>query len=171
VGAGTIVTGEIVNVGKAVWINLAFFDARQERVVNRISERSARDPEKIIAALEAGLEKTLTVPSEQPKSSKELIRRLVDSRIGIIKYCYERELKMHPRLGGKLVVKFNILVDGSFANVRPLPTSTLKNDAVFSCVEAAFSGLETGYELAGKVTAIYPFYFEPDDSDPTGDAP
>ncbi|MCB0308323.1 MAG: AgmX/PglI C-terminal domain-containing protein, partial [Bdellovibrionales bacterium] len=45
--------------------------------------------------------------------SKEEVARIINNKIGQIKYCYEKELVKNPKLKGKIVVNFIIGLQGS----------------------------------------------------------
>jgi class 3 adenylate cyclase len=161
-GASTVILGELSHVGKSAWMSLSFFDVEQKRIANRVSERSEDDPEKIMKALEDGLAPILQITvGKEMGEKKELIRALVRSRLGFVKYCYEQQLKKTPKLQGRISIAFKITKGGMFENVHVLEESTLKNAAVSSCVSSTFNNLETGYEFLGDVEVIYPFQFEP----------
>jgi hypothetical protein len=90
--------------------------------------------------------------------TKAEIDRVVKSRSGLIKACYQRELNRSPGLGGKLVVTFRILADGAVQSARVVAgKSTLRNSSVESCVTRQIMGLKFPAKGGGVVN--YPFIF------------
>jgi class 3 adenylate cyclase len=160
-GARTIVLGEVAPLKSGVWVNLAFYDAEQERVTNRIFEPSTDEPEAIMAALESGLSQALAEPPPSSDTALTAIdaSKLVSTRLGMIKHCYERALVQEDGLAGRISVRFSFDVAG-----RVTEASTTLNelgDVVGSCVETAFLGLETGYRIDEPVSFEVPFLLTP----------
>lgn len=90
--------------------------------------------------------------------SKAEIDRVVKSRSGLIRACYQKELNRAPGLGGKLVVNFRIKADGSVDSARVVPSkSSLRNSSVESCVTRQITGLKFPAKGGGVVN--YPFIF------------
>ena len=90
--------------------------------------------------------------------TKEEIDKVVKSRQGLIKSCYQRELDRTKGLGGKLVVAFSISADGVVGrNKIDGGKSTLRNDAVEECVLRQIAKLKFPAKGGGVVT--YPFIF------------
>ncbi len=58
------------------------------------------------------------------------VNRVVKSRLGVFRACYQKELIRTPGIGGTLVVKFKIAADGSVASAAATAGSTLSNVAV-----------------------------------------
>jgi hypothetical protein len=86
------------------------------------------------------------------------IDKVVKSRAGVLKACYQRELNRSPGIGGKLVVTFTIAADGSVKSTRIAPDkSTLRNAAVESCVKGQIARLKFPAKGGGLVN--YPFVF------------
>jgi class 3 adenylate cyclase len=161
VGAQTLVLGELVALKGTVWVNVAFYDAGQGRIANRISGESSDDPKSVMATLESGLAPILSVPPDVTVRSDEMVS-MVQARIGLIKYCYERELRKEPKLRGKLVIKLKVDTDGTVKEAQvKRDASTLRNEAMYACVEAAFLSLNLGRGVAEAATFEYPFMFVP----------
>jgi hypothetical protein len=90
--------------------------------------------------------------------TKEEIDRVVKSRSGLIKACYQKELNRTRNLGGKLVINFVIAADGVVKSTRVEGgKSTLRNDAVESCVRSNIQRLKFPAKGGGVVN--YPFIF------------
>jgi hypothetical protein len=90
--------------------------------------------------------------------TKEEIDRVVKSRSGLIKACYQKELNRSRNLGGKLVINFVISADGVVKSTRVEGgKSSLRNDAVESCVRSNIQRLK--FPAKGGGVVIYPFIF------------
>jgi hypothetical protein len=90
---------------------------------------------------------------------KDIIRRVVRSRIGAMRYCYEKELVKDPSLAGTIVVSFVIGADGAVRSTD-VKSSTFGSEAMESCVEKVVLRIvfpkPTG---GGGVAVTYPFSF------------
>ena len=90
--------------------------------------------------------------------TKAEIDRVVKSRSGLMKACYQRELNRAPGLGGTLVVSFRIKADGTVQSARVVPgKSTLRNSSVESCITRQITGLKFPAKGGGLVN--YPLIF------------
>jgi hypothetical protein len=90
--------------------------------------------------------------------TKEEIDRVVKSRSGLIKACYQKELNRTRGLGGKLVVNFVISADGTVKSTRiEGGKSSLRNNEVESCVRSNIQRLKFPAKGGGVVN--YPFIF------------
>ena len=92
--------------------------------------------------------------------TEEEINRVVKSRAGMFRACYQKELNRSPGIGGKIVVKFKIGADGSVQASAPTGGSTLANEAVQACVSRNVGGLR--FPPKGRIAnVVYPFLFSP----------
>ncbi len=90
--------------------------------------------------------------------TKEEIDKVVKSRAGLIKACYQKELDKQKGLGGKLVIKFSIDAGGTVTKAAPDGgKSTLQNAAVSDCVVRQIFKLKFPAKGGGQVN--YPFIF------------
>src|SRR5690606_29254801 len=64
---------------------------------------------------------------------REVIARVIQSQLGQIRYCYERQLSARPDMYGKVLVRFTIGADGSVVT-QNIGTSTLNNAMVEGCM-------------------------------------
>ncbi|HEU4729274.1 MAG TPA: AgmX/PglI C-terminal domain-containing protein [Kofleriaceae bacterium] len=90
----------------------------------------------------------------------EEIDRVVKARAGIFRACYQKELNHTPGIGGKLVIHFKIGGDGTVqaGNTSTAGGSTLRNDAVESCVKSNVNRLR--FPAKGGIANVnYPFVF------------
>ena len=105
-------------------------------------------------------EKTVKVVSGSPVFTGNLTRseinRVVRSRRGRIKYCYQKQLNRIAGLGGKLTVSFRISPGGKVTSARV--SGSLKNSAVRDCVARQIRGLK--FPPKGPATVKYPFIFD-----------
>jgi len=88
------------------------------------------------------------------------IDRVVKARAGVFRACYQKELNRSPGIGGKLVVHFVIGGDGNVQNAKTSGASTMRNDAVESCVSSNIMRLKFPAK-GGLATVNYPFLFQP----------
>lgn len=90
--------------------------------------------------------------------TKEEIDKVVKSRAGLIKSCYQRELDKTKGLGGKLVVSFSIAPSGDVTRQKvDSGKSTLRNASVEDCVLRQIAKLKFPAKGGGVVN--YPFLF------------
>ncbi len=87
-----------------------------------------------------------------------VISQAIASHYGEVRYCYEKQLKIHPELEGKLMVKFTI---GESGRVRSaiVTESTINNIEVESCVLYKIKGWRFPPPQGGEVSVIFPFIF------------
>lgn len=82
----------------------------------------------------------------------------VRARIGLIKACYENQLKRNPNLRGKMRIRFTILETGGLADIAVVENS-LGSPEVASCIVGTMRGWRTPFRPSGTVTVEYPFVF------------
>ena len=82
----------------------------------------------------------------------------VRARIGLIKACYENQLKRTPNLKGKIRIRFTILETGGLTEVTVVENS-LGSPEVASCIVGTMRGWRTPFRPSGTVTVEYPFVF------------
>jgi hypothetical protein len=90
--------------------------------------------------------------------SREEIDKVVRSRMGLIRACYQKELDRSRGLGGQIVIKFTIAPAGEVTKTAvDSGRSTLKNAAVSDCVMRQIAKLKFPAKGGGFVN--YPFNF------------
>jgi TonB family protein len=90
---------------------------------------------------------------------KEVIRRVIRTRMNEIRFCYEKGLMQEPHLEGKLVVSFLIQHDGRVTAVTPRESS-IANAAVERCVVEAVARLSFPVPPDARLAQVtYPFVF------------
>jgi hypothetical protein len=91
--------------------------------------------------------------------TKEEIDRVVRSRAGVFRACYQKELNRSPGIGGKMVIHFVISGDGTVKSANGAG-GTLKNDGVESCITSNVMRLRFPAKPPGGIVN-YPFVFSP----------
>lgn len=91
---------------------------------------------------------------------KEVISRIIQSNLGQIRYCYERQLSASPDLYGKVLAKFTIGPAGSVV-AQTIGTSSLNNAMVEGCILRRIAGWQFPQPKGGtNVLVTYPFLFK-----------
>jgi hypothetical protein len=99
----------------------------------------------------------------QPEGTTSLtadeINRVIKSRAGVFRACYQKELHREPKLAGKIVVQFTIEADGTIGKRPTIAAgSTLKNAGVEDCMVANVMRLRFPAST-GTSKVTYPFIF------------
>ncbi|MBL4634344.1 MAG: AgmX/PglI C-terminal domain-containing protein [Kofleriaceae bacterium] len=90
--------------------------------------------------------------------SRTIIRRVIRRNINRFRYCYEKQLRLQPRLSGRVSATFTIGANGrvSKASATGMPTS------VSRCVKMAILRMQFPAPQGGGVVKVsYPFFFSP----------
>ena len=91
---------------------------------------------------------------------KSLIAAVVQSNIGQIKHCYERQLIVDPNIFGKVVASWTIEKDGS-VSTSSVKKTTMNNKPVENCIAAKIKGWTFPKPKGGgQVLVSYPFLFK-----------
>jgi len=91
---------------------------------------------------------------------KSLIAAVVQSNIGQIKHCYERQLIVDPNIYGKVVAGWTIDKDG-LVSVSSVKKTTMNNKAVENCIAAKIKNWNFPKPKGGgQVLVSYPFLFK-----------
>lgn len=91
---------------------------------------------------------------------KDVISRYIQSQLGQIRYCYERQLSANPDLYGKILVKFTIGSVGSVV-AQTIGNSSLNNAMVEGCILRRIAGWQFPQPKGGtNVLVTYPFLFK-----------
>lgn len=91
---------------------------------------------------------------------RDVIARVIQSQLGQIRYCYERQLSANPELYGKVLVKFTI---GGTGNVvaQMVGNTSLNNAMVEGCILRRIAGWQFPQPKGGtNVLVTYPFLFK-----------
>lgn len=95
------------------------------------------------------------------KAENEKVRLKIKENLSIFMDCYNEGLKADSKLGGKVVLSWDVDETGSVKNAET-KKSTLSHVAVESCLVGKLKGLSFPPAPTGKVINIsYPFVFSP----------
>jgi hypothetical protein len=87
---------------------------------------------------------------------KNIIRRYIKRNINRIKYCYEKQLLVTPKLEGTVTAEFVITAQGTVATA----SATGVDPEVASCVAAVIKAIEFPRPKGGGIVKVtYPFTF------------
>lgn len=91
---------------------------------------------------------------------KSLIAAVVQSNIGQIKHCYERQLIVDPNIFGKVVASWTIDKEGA-VSVSSVKKTTMNNKAVENCIASKIKNWTFPKPKGGgQVLVSYPFLFK-----------
>lgn len=91
--------------------------------------------------------------------SKEEIARVIQSHIGEIQYCYEKQLRSTPGLAGRVMLEWTVTSSGGVGVVK-VATSSLSSDAATRCMMDRVKKWKFPKPKgSGSVTIAYPFVF------------
>jgi len=90
---------------------------------------------------------------------KRDIERVMKSRRGAFKFCYQRSLQMNPSLTGKIVTRFRINDEGSVTNALVL-SNTMDDRNVPKCLIANVKKLKFPRPQGGECEVRWPFNFQ-----------
>jgi hypothetical protein len=90
---------------------------------------------------------------------KELIRKVIQDHAAQIRYCYEQQLAVNPRLQGKVSIKWVINGDGSASSPQVDASATTLEDAkVHECMMARITSWAFPKPKGGGIAVItYPW--------------
>lgn len=92
--------------------------------------------------------------------AREVISNYIQSKLGPILYCYERQLSANPSLYGKVAVRFSIKADG-YVDHSEISETTLKSQSVETCLLSQVNQWKFPKPEGGlKVVVTYPFMFK-----------
>jgi hypothetical protein len=89
---------------------------------------------------------------------KELIRRVIQEHAAQIRYCYEQQLALNPKLQGKVSITWVIQGDGSATSAKVDGATTLSDDKVHRCMMDRIMSWQFPKPKGGGVAVItYPW--------------
>jgi hypothetical protein len=90
---------------------------------------------------------------------KELIRKVIQEHASQIRYCYEQQLALNPRLQGKISIKWIIQADGSATNPQvEAGATTLESSQVHECMMSRITSWQFPKPKGGGIAVItYPW--------------
>jgi TonB family protein len=90
----------------------------------------------------------------------QLLGRTIRNHLSEIRACYERALKQHATLGGKLLLRFTLTPAGTVATVD-VDEDTLHDPVVTACVKAAILRWRFTAPPPRQIEITFPFIFQP----------
>ncbi len=91
---------------------------------------------------------------------KDVIARVIQSQLGEIRYCYERQLSAEPDLYGKVILRFSIDANGA-VDSQKIGLSTLKSAMVEGCILRRVTNWKFPKPRGGTTVLVsYPFLFK-----------
>ncbi|MBC8068792.1 MAG: AgmX/PglI C-terminal domain-containing protein [Deltaproteobacteria bacterium] len=81
----------------------------------------------------------LGTPDVSGRLDRDIVRRIVRSHIGELRFCYEAAIARHPKTHGKLRISFTIDGTGEVADAMPI-SSTIADAQLLACVAARVNG-------------------------------
>jgi hypothetical protein len=91
--------------------------------------------------------------------SKDEIQRVINSRVGEIQYCYEKQLRGNAGLAGRVVLEWTVTTSGAVSVVK-VSTSTLSSSEATHCMMDRVKKWRFPKPRgSGNVTVVYPFVF------------
>ncbi len=90
---------------------------------------------------------------------KELIRKVIQDHASHIRYCYEQQLTVNPRLQGKVSIKWVINGDGTVSNAQiDRFGTTLEDGKLHECMMARITSWQFPKPKGGGIAVItYPW--------------
>ncbi len=90
---------------------------------------------------------------------KELIRKVIQEHAAQIRFCYEEQLAVNPKLAGKVAIKWVIDAEGNASNASvDMGSTTLLNDKVHQCMMARIVSWQFPKPKGGGIAVItYPW--------------
>lgn len=87
---------------------------------------------------------------------KEMIRRIIQSHLDEVRFCYEKKLVKNATLQGRVMIQFTIGHAGTVA-AAIVQNSTIDDADVGSCIASATHGWRFPQTCGGIVIVSYPF--------------
>lgn len=95
----------------------------------------------------------------QPCMDKELIRKVIRSHLGQVRYCYESRLQLKPSLAGKVSVSFHVAPSGA-VDVARVASSTAGDPGLEACLTSRVRTWVFPAQRGGGYVVTYPFVFK-----------
>ncbi len=94
----------------------------------------------------------------QGSIDKAAVLRVIQSHIGEIQYCYEKQLRVQSGLSGRVQLEWTINTDGRVSIVKN-KQSTLKSAAAITCMMGKVKTWKFPKPTGGSVIISFPFVF------------
>ncbi len=90
---------------------------------------------------------------------RELVRKVIRDHADQVRYCYEQQLTLNPKLSGKVKIRWQINADGRASNtVVEQGDTTLQNDDVARCIMSRIVTWEFPKPKGGGIAIVtYPW--------------
>jgi TonB family protein len=95
----------------------------------------------------------------QGELTKDEIQRVISQHVGEIQYCYEKQLRTHAALAGRVVLEWTVTTTGSVGVVKVATSSLASTDATRCMMEKVKTWKFPRPRGNGAVTVVYPFVF------------
>ena len=106
-------------------------------------------------------EEALGSPKVSARYDREAVRKVIRRKKAAIRVCYEKEREENPELGGKIVLAFVIMANGSVAKPT-VKANTMPNPAVGECIAKEARKWRFPEPPDGGIVRVsYPFLFSP----------
>jgi hypothetical protein len=99
-------------------------------------------------------------PSVQGDLNKAIVRRYIKRNAQKLQYCYEKQLRVTPRLAGTVATRFTIGADGKVSDATARGMASAEVNA---CVAAVIQDIEFPKPKGGEVVVSYPLVFRSSD--------
>lgn len=117
-----------------------------------------------VGSLGGKQETDIGITSSEPMVSgsldKELIRKVIHSNRGQIRFCYETQLNRFPKLSGKVAITFVISASGSVATSKASQNTTANQELETCIVGRVRTWTFPKPKGGGSVIVTYPFIFK-----------
>jgi hypothetical protein len=91
---------------------------------------------------------------------REAVRRVIRSKLDLVRNCYERELRGKPNLGGKVLISWRIVAEGKAENVK-VKSSDLNDSLVENCIVQEFYSWRFPEPPGGTIAdVVFPLVFQ-----------
>ena len=93
---------------------------------------------------------------------KSIIRRYIRRKLTAVRYCYEKRLKLDPKLAGTITADFTVSSDGSVTIVK---VAGMGDETLEACVAAQIRSIRFPKTNSNDLVRIrYPFKLQPSQS-------
>jgi len=90
--------------------------------------------------------------------SREEVIKVINSKLGPIQGCYEKQLSRKPNLGGKITFEWTVQKSGRVSAAHQ-KTSTMSDAKVSQCILSVIRSMKFPKPRGGEVVIAYPFMF------------
>ena len=91
--------------------------------------------------------------------SKDEIQKVINSHVGEIQYCYEKQLRTNAGLAGRVVLEWTVSTSGGVSVVKVATSTLASTDATKCMMDKVKTWKFPKPRGSGAVTVVYPFVF------------